>query len=495
MLVGGSALVQLNGMIGRQLGHYTVVEHIGAGAMGVVYRARDERLDRDVALKVLATGSLDLAGRGRLRKEARALSRAVHPSIATVHDLGLEGDVDFIVMELVIGPTVSERLASGPFSESETVDLGRQLALGLAAAHAAGVIHRDIKPANLKVTADGHLKILDFGVAVLGLGDVDTTRAETLTGRIVGTIPYMAPAAASRRSCRRPQRHLQRRRRVVPNGDGNTHVPERQEAQLFESVLSPAGGRAARRPPKCVPCARGVLAQGARKRARRCVSSRRTSSERGSRRDERSRCTGGAAAGRASPSWRGGLRRIAATLVALALGGLALRSYLSRVPRAPRLGRGRRRLPASSASTPKGTGRLRLAVVPAQNLTTRTAVDSLAAVDSVALHGRAHRRARPGRHQSAEPWSSPGGALGRGSSPQAAARPRARRSWKSASQSTASRGHSGGRRVSVARQSDRPPKRRGACSRHVRTWPRNPTCRAPSKRPPGRSSATSISGS
>src|SRR3954453_20565229 len=118
--------------------------------MGVVYLAHDISLARDVALKVLPNDRLDASARKRLQKEARALSKVTHPSIATVYELGSDGDLDFIAMELVKGPTAAERVAEGALSEVEVIDLGRQLALGLSAAHAAGVIHRDIKPSNLK---------------------------------------------------------------------------------------------------------------------------------------------------------------------------------------------------------------------------------------------------------------------------------------------------------------------------------------------------------
>ena len=133
--------------------------------MGVVYRAHDQRLDRDVAVKVLTTGALDGCARERLRTEALALSKLNHPHVATIHDFDTQEDTDFLAMEYVAGPTLSDRLAGGPLPEKEVVRLGAQLADGLTAAHGAGLVHRDLKPGNIRLTPDGALKILDFGLA------------------------------------------------------------------------------------------------------------------------------------------------------------------------------------------------------------------------------------------------------------------------------------------------------------------------------------------
>src|SRR6266581_4408296 len=147
------------------LGRYRISEQIGAGGMGVVYRARDQRLDREVAVKVLPPGSLtDQASRSRFRKEALALSRLTHPNIAVVHDFDTLDDTDFLVMELVPGVTLEEKLVAGPLDESVALNLVMQLVEGLAAAHQQGVIHCDIKPSNLRVTPDGHVKILDLAM-------------------------------------------------------------------------------------------------------------------------------------------------------------------------------------------------------------------------------------------------------------------------------------------------------------------------------------------
>ena len=164
-------------MIGRTLGHYRILEQIGAGGMGVVYRARDQRLDRDVALKLLPPGALaDEAARRRFRHEALALSRLNHPNIETVHDFDTQEGVDFLVLEHVPGISLDERLAAGAVKPGELLKLGIQLTQGLEAAHRHGVVHRDLKPANLRITPDGRLKVLDFGLARLVRPDRKSTR-------------------------------------------------------------------------------------------------------------------------------------------------------------------------------------------------------------------------------------------------------------------------------------------------------------------------------
>lgn len=179
----------------QRLGQFDLVEQVGAGGMGVVYRAYDTRLDRYVAIKVLPPGLLeDTTSRRRFRKEALALSKLNHPNIATVHDFSTEGDTDFLVMELVPGPTLDEKLASGPLPEHEIVGLGSQMAEALAAAHEHGVIHRDLKPSNLKVTPQGRLKTLDFGLAKTIHVDPDgQTQSMVDAPATAGTLPYMAP--------------------------------------------------------------------------------------------------------------------------------------------------------------------------------------------------------------------------------------------------------------------------------------------------------------
>ena len=183
-------------MIGQTLGQYRVIEKIGAGGMGVVYRARDERLERDVALKVLPAGALaDEEARKRFRREALSLSKLNHPNIATIHDFNTERGVDFLAMEYISGVTLSGRSLAGALPEAEVVALGRQAAEALEAAHEQGIIHRDLKPGNIMVTPKGLLKILDFGLAKLFQPSGTPEKTMTLTGStgLTGTLPYMAP--------------------------------------------------------------------------------------------------------------------------------------------------------------------------------------------------------------------------------------------------------------------------------------------------------------
>lgn len=178
------------------LGHYRIEEKIGQGGMGAVYLAHDEHLDRKVAIKILPPGCLsDDAARKRLRKEALALSRLNHPNIATSHDFDTSDGVDYLVMEYVAGTSFDDRITEGPFSEKDISHLGTQLAEGLSAAHAEGVVHSDLKPGNLRITSDGRLKILDFGLATLMKPQGSEMATESLSSgqHISGTLPYMAP--------------------------------------------------------------------------------------------------------------------------------------------------------------------------------------------------------------------------------------------------------------------------------------------------------------
>jgi len=183
-------------MIGKILGQYRIIEKIGAGGMGVVYRAWDERLERDVALKVLPTGApADEEARKRFRREALALSKLNHPNIATIHDFNTEKNIDFLSMEYISGATLSSKAASGALPEAEVIALGKQAAEALDAAHEQGIIHRDLKPGNVMVTQKGLLKVLDFGLAKLfrPAGPIDKTLSFTGSTGLTGTVPYMAP--------------------------------------------------------------------------------------------------------------------------------------------------------------------------------------------------------------------------------------------------------------------------------------------------------------
>jgi tRNA A-37 threonylcarbamoyl transferase component Bud32/membrane protein implicated in regulation of membrane protease activity len=192
------------GVIGRTLKNYTVEEQLGKGGMGVVYRARDLKLDRSVALKVLPPELVrDEARRQRFVREARAASAVNHPAIAQIYEIDELDDLVFIVMEYVDGSTVRQLVARGELDVASALEVGIQVADALARAHAAGIVHRDIKSDNIMVTKDGHPKVLDFGLAKLvdlTEGDPEATRAETLAmtqaGVVLGTVAYMSPEQA-----------------------------------------------------------------------------------------------------------------------------------------------------------------------------------------------------------------------------------------------------------------------------------------------------------
>ncbi len=188
-----------------RLGPYEILVPIGAGGMGEVYKARDTRLDREVAIKVLpAAFAADPDRLRRFEQEARATAALDHPNILAIHDLGTHDGSPYLVAELLEGSPLRERLKDGPLPCREAVEIATQVAHGLAAAHARGIFHRDLKPENLFLTTDGIVKILDFGLAKLAVrpaGDETPTEATTQTqqtagGVLLGTVPYMAPEQA-----------------------------------------------------------------------------------------------------------------------------------------------------------------------------------------------------------------------------------------------------------------------------------------------------------
>jgi eukaryotic-like serine/threonine-protein kinase len=183
---------------GARLGPYCIVSLLGRGGMGEVYRARDERLGRDVAIKVLpADLTADPDRRARLEREARAAAALSHPNIVAVYDIGIEADVPFVVCELLEGRTLRAILEEGRMPQARVADYARQIARGLAAAHEKGLVHRDIKPENLFVTRTGIVKILDFGLArtsaMTPVREATTVGGGTLPGLLLGTVGYMAP--------------------------------------------------------------------------------------------------------------------------------------------------------------------------------------------------------------------------------------------------------------------------------------------------------------
>jgi eukaryotic-like serine/threonine-protein kinase len=182
---------------GARLGAYDVIGPLGAGGMGEVYRARDSRLNRDVAIKVLpASLAASPEARARFEREALAVAALSHPNILSIFHFGDERGVSFAVTELLEGTTLREALASGPIPPARALDYAQQILAGLAAAHDKGMVHRDLKPENVFVTTDGRIKILDFGLAkqVSSAGEVSATDAyRTEPGTVLGTIGYMSP--------------------------------------------------------------------------------------------------------------------------------------------------------------------------------------------------------------------------------------------------------------------------------------------------------------
>ena len=193
-------------LIGRTLGHYRIVEKIGAGGMGEVYRTTDERLDRDVAIKVLPEEvAHDPERLARFEREAKLLASLSHQNIATLYGLEEHDDQLYLVMELAEGETLADRIERAPIPIDDALDYACQIAEGLEAAHGQGIIHRDLKPANVMLSPEGRIKILDFGLAKAWRPEdsgISSTESPTLTaqmtgpGVLLGTAAYMSPEQA-----------------------------------------------------------------------------------------------------------------------------------------------------------------------------------------------------------------------------------------------------------------------------------------------------------
>jgi serine/threonine-protein kinase len=196
-------------MIGTKLAHYEITSHLGTGGMGEVYQATDSKLGRSVAIKLLPEAiTHDYERAARFEREARVLASLNHPNIAAIHGIEESGGRKFLVMELVSGETLAERIKRGPMSVDETLPIAKQIAEGLEAAHEKGIIHRDLKPANIKITPQDRVKVLDFGLAKAFAGEVaemnlsnspTLSMASTKAGVILGTAAYMSPEQAKGR--------------------------------------------------------------------------------------------------------------------------------------------------------------------------------------------------------------------------------------------------------------------------------------------------------
>jgi len=183
-------------MIGQTLGRYRIVERLGEGGMGVVFRAEDPRLERDVALKVLKQDALhDEDSKRRFRLEACALSRLLHPNIATLFDFDSDSGVDFLVLEFVPGESLARTMANGPLPENRARAIALDVAEALQSAHEKGIVHRDLKPGNIVITPRGRAKVLDFGLARVMPEAAGVTQSASITGpsALIGTVPYMSP--------------------------------------------------------------------------------------------------------------------------------------------------------------------------------------------------------------------------------------------------------------------------------------------------------------
>src|SRR5271169_4950159 len=187
---------------GTRLGPYEILTPLGHGGMGEVYRARDLRLGRDVAVKILPEHlAADPAALTRFEREAITVAALSHPNIVAIFDFGEESGTRFAVMELLEGETLREQIKRGPYPPRGAAEIGAAIADGLSAAHAKGIVHRDLKPENVFLTSGGHIKILDFGLAritiapLAGGGNTSLTASTDLTvaGTILGTIAYMSP--------------------------------------------------------------------------------------------------------------------------------------------------------------------------------------------------------------------------------------------------------------------------------------------------------------
>ncbi|MFZ0914506.1 MAG: serine/threonine-protein kinase, partial [Candidatus Korobacteraceae bacterium] len=226
--------------IGGVLGHYRLLEQIGAGGMGVVFRAHDERLQRDVAVKILPPGMLvDDDARRQFRKEALAVGKLNHPNVAMAFDFSQENGVDYLVTEYIPGINLDEKIGGQPLPQKTVLELGIQMASGLEAAHRENVIHRDLKPGNLRINPEGQLKILDFGLAqhIEPLNENAETTNITSKMAITGTMPYMAPEALRAEPTDARTDVWSAGAVLYEMATGKRAFPDRQTSLLIDAIL------------------------------------------------------------------------------------------------------------------------------------------------------------------------------------------------------------------------------------------------------------------
>jgi len=257
-------------LVGQQVARYRVVAHLGSGGMGDVYRASDPALGRDVALKLLAPRfQADANFRDRLEREARAASSLNHPNIVTIYEIGRADGYEFVASELVDGETLGDVIRRGPVMVASLSEIGGQVAAGLAAAHAAGIVHRDIKPENIMIRRDGLVKIVDFGLAKSAAPGGDASAPTRVTGAvraIAGTVCYMSPEQALGRAVDHRSDLFAVGVVLYEMATGVRPFNGPSEAALYDAILhAPAAAPSAIRPE--LPQALALLITQARKRA------------------------------------------------------------------------------------------------------------------------------------------------------------------------------------------------------------------------------------
>src|ERR1700733_14400536 len=226
--------------VGKVFGHYRLIEQIGAGGMGVVFRAHDEQLRRDVAVKILPHDLFsDTLSRERFRKEALAVGRLNHPNIAMAFDFGAQDGVDYLVTEYIPGQGLDEKIGKQPLPQKTVLELGIQMMSGLEAAHRETVIHRDLKPGNIRLNRDGQLKILDFGLAKMSEPfdqNADTVNM-TASMSVSGTLPYMAPELLRAQDADARADIWAAGAVLYEMATGKRAFPERQQTLLMDAIL------------------------------------------------------------------------------------------------------------------------------------------------------------------------------------------------------------------------------------------------------------------